>query len=915
MKVSILANELNILSGKVLEILTKLGIDAGVFTELNEEQVNAVREVFKTPRSVSKLRGALGSKSKKEAEKTPKIKRKVTSKTATASGAESSETEVGKKSTGRRRKASSKADPAVDLIPEVQEKQEKPSEGEKKNEVEKPSKTVKEKPAESIAEPKKAESHIETKSSPKKVDGVIVKRTRKVTKVDAKELDEATIPIKGRKKATTSDDNTDATSEKKLDVSTDKATATPDDGKAKVKSDQNTGNDKESEEKSAKKGLKKSQVPGESEALAKSKPAKKERKRTKWDVMADDSDDDGASDSAKAPASVIIKRVLKKSKKKSVAQPEKEKHVFNPRKKSITIGANVKVGELAGLIGIKAAEIIKVLMQLGVMAGINQSIDSETAQLVATEFNVDLTIKDSLSFKSKLDVEENKPEDLVTRPPVVTIMGHVDHGKTSLLDVIRKSTVTSGEAGGITQHIGAYYVSTSNGSICFLDTPGHAAFTAMRARGANVTDVVILVVAANDGPMPQTVEAISHARAADVPIIVAINKCDLPDANPDKTIQMLMEHGLVAEEYGGDVTMVKISAKQNQGINELYEILILQAETMELKANPKKKASGVVIESKVDKGRGVVVSVLVQSGVLNKGDFCLVGAEYGKIRIMLNEHGKEVKSAGLSMPVEIVGLNGLPKAGDFFQVGSDEKSVRLISEERKLRIKEEEEAQNSPAMNLENFFQTVQQGEKSILNLIIKSDVIGSVEAIADSLKKLGNDEVGVSIIHSSVGAISNSDVTLAAASSAVVIGFNVRPDSGAKKMAQQDGVQVKLYSIIYNIIDDVKKSLEGMLEPIIREEFIGKAEVLEVFNMPKIGVIAGCKVLEGKVTVNTKVRQIRDNIILKETSLKTLKRFKDDANEVQEGFECGITLDNVKDVRQKDVFEFFIRVEEAAKL
>jgi len=577
------------------------------------------------------------------------------------------------------------------------------------------------------------------------------------------------------------------------------------------------------------------------------------------------------------------------------------------------VGEFITVSELASLIGIKVPDIIKTLISLGIMATITQSIDGETAVLVAAEHRVELKVEFE-SIEDSIDLIEDKEANLRLRPPVVTIMGHVDHGKTSLLDKIRSTRVIDGEAGGITQHIGAYYVKSEDGNITFLDTPGHEAFTAMRARGANVTDIVILVVAADDGPRPQTIEAIDHAKAAEVEIIVAINKCDKPDANPDRTIQQLMERGLVPEEFGGDVPMIKVSAKTGEGIPKLLEMIHLQAEIMELKADPSRLALGVVIESKVDKGKGNTATILIQTGMLKIGDNYVVGTEYGRVRAMWNDRGRKLETADPSVPVEIVGLNGLPKAGDRFNVGKDEKQVRQIAALRSEKEKVKKQAQQQKR-KLEYLLDSMGKDEKSILNLIIKTDVIGSLEALSDALTRLGNEKVAIRIIRGAVGAISSSDVLLATTSDAVILGFNTRPDASARLVAAEENIDIRMYSVIYQAIDDIRKALEGMLEPIVREEIQGKAEVLEIFNIPKVGIVAGSKVVEGKFIRDCPVRVIRDNVIIHDGKLASLKRFKDTAKEVLSGFECGIGIESYKDLKVGDELESYLRLETAAKL
>ena len=603
---------------------------------------------------------------------------------------------------------------------------------------------------------------------------------------------------------------------------------------------------------------------------------------------------------------------VKKKEVKSHSQKidqNRPKHTFEPRKKGLIIGDSIVVGELASIIGVKVSEIIKSLMSLDCMATITQSIDGETAALVASEHGIELKVE-SKSFEHSLNtnVESDSDQNNKVRSPVVTIMGHVDHGKTSLLDKIRSTNVTGAESGGITQHIGAYFVETETGAITFLDTPGHEAFSAMRARGSNITDIVILVVAADDGPRPQTVEAINHALAANVPISVAVNKCDKQDADPLRCTKQLMEHGLISEEFGGETPMINVSATTGEGIPKLMEMLQLQAEIMELKANPDRPAQGVVIESRIDRGRGNVISLLVQNGTLKVGDNCVVGAEFGRIRAIWNDKGKKVKVALPSHPVEIVGINGLPNAGDRFNSGKDEKQVRQIANERVEKKKQKVQIQ-LPKKTLENLFDDIEKTEQQEINLIIKTDVAGSMEALSESLLKLSNEEVEVKIIHSAVGGISLTDVTLATASKATIIGFNVRPDPSAKKMAQEEGIDVRSYSIIYEVIDDLEKAIKGMLKPIIREELQGKAEVMEVYTIPKVGTIAGTKVISGKIVRNCQVRVIRDSVVIHDGSLASLKRFKDDAKEVSNGFECGIGITSYKDLRVGDILESYQRI------
>ena len=565
----------------------------------------------------------------------------------------------------------------------------------------------------------------------------------------------------------------------------------------------------------------------------------------------------------------------------------------------------IVLSELAKRMGVKAGEIIKVLMGMGVMATVNQSIDFDTVVLIAAEFNYEAE-RTSFEEDTLLKPVDDELGTLLTRPPVVTIMGHVDHGKTSLLDVIRKTRVTETEAGGITQHIGAYHVTTDRGSIAFLDTPGHEAFTAMRARGAQVTDLVVLVVAADDGVMPQTVEAINHARAANVPIIVAVNKIDKPGADPDRVKRSLVEKGLTPEDWGGDTIFVHVSAKQNTGIDQLLEMILLQAEVMELKANPNKLARGHVVEAKIDSGRGPVATILVSEGTLRAGDPVVCGVHHGKIRAMLNDRGQPIESAGPSVPVEILGLSGVPMAGDEFVAVQDEKGAKQISERRMQKQRSKDLAQTSARPSLESLFERLQQGEMKELTLILKADVHGSVEALSESLTKLSNAEVKVNVVHAATGAISESDVSLAAVSSAIIIGFNVRPTPKVQAMANEENVDMRFYNVIYDAINDVKNALTGLMASRFEERILGSAEVREVFQIPKVGAIAGCQVTDGKLERGKSLRLIRDGVVVYEGKNSSLRRFKDDAKEVQSGYECGIGIENFNDIKVGDRIEFF---------
>ncbi|WP_281198806.1 translation initiation factor IF-2 [Staphylococcus schleiferi] len=577
----------------------------------------------------------------------------------------------------------------------------------------------------------------------------------------------------------------------------------------------------------------------------------------------------------------------------------------------ITYTEGITVGELADKLGVDSSEIIKKLFLLGIMANINQSLDVEALELVASDYGVEIeeeVVVDDNDLSIYFDdIEED--ENATVRPAVVTIMGHVDHGKTTLLDSIRHTRVTEGEAGGITQHIGAYQIENNGKKITFLDTPGHAAFTTMRARGAQVTDITILVVAADDGVMPQTIEAINHAKEADVPIIVAVNKIDKPTANPDRVMQELTEYNLIPEDWGGDTIFVPLSALSGEGIDDLLEMLILVSEVQELKANANKPAVGTVIEAELDKSRGPAASLLVQNGTLHVGDALVVGNTHGKVRAMVNDLGKRIKSAGPSTPVEITGLNDVPQAGDRFVVFKDEKKARRIGEAREQEsiLQQRQESKN---VSLDNLFEQMKQGEMKDLNVIIKGDVQGSVEALAASLMKIDVEGVNVRIIHTATGAINESDVTLANASNGIIIGFNVRPDAGAKRAADAENVDMRLHLVIYNVIEEIEAAMKGMLDPEFEEKVIGQAEVRQTFKVSKVGTIAGSYVTEGKITRDSSVRIIRDGVVLFEGELDTLKRFKDDAKEVAQGYECGITIAKFNDIKEGDIIEAFVMVE-----
>jgi translation initiation factor IF-2 len=590
--------------------------------------------------------------------------------------------------------------------------------------------------------------------------------------------------------------------------------------------------------------------------------------------------------------------------KKPVGGQKTQITVAKAIKRRIKIDDAIVLSELAKRMGIKASEIIKAMMAMGSMATVNQTIDFETAALIASEFDYEVE-RASFEEETILKQEIDDPEKLVPRPPVVTIMGHVDHGKTSLLDVIRKSRISEMEAGGITQHIGAYHVQTDKGQIAFLDTPGHEAFTAMRARGAQVTDIVVLVVAADDGVMPQTTEAINHSRAAEVPIIVAINKIDKQNADPDKVKRELAEIGLTPEDWGGDTIYVNVSAKEAEGIDELLEMILLQAEVLEFKANPDKLASGHVVEAKIDSGRGAVATVLVREGTLRAGDPVVCGMHYGRIRAMLDDRGKQVESAGPSVPVEIVGLSGVPMAGDEFLALKDEKDAKQVSEHRQQKQRSKELAQSS-RLSLDKLYERMQEGEVKDLNLIIKADVHGSIEALNDSLTKLSNDEVNINVVHSASGTIAESDVSLATVSDAIIIGFNVRPSPKVQALANEENVDMRFYNVIYDVIKDVKSAMVGMMASTFEERVLGTAEVREVFQIPKVGNIAGCYVTDGKIERGQNMRLLREGVVVFEGKNSSLRRFKDDVKEVQAGYECGIGIENFNDIKVGDTIDCY---------
>ena len=605
------------------------------------------------------------------------------------------------------------------------------------------------------------------------------------------------------------------------------------------------------------------------------------------------------------------KQGMRSSKRETEA--ERLKRIAAERAKKqlvIKVPDEITVGELASMLKMTASEVIKKLFSLGVMATVNEVIDFDTAEIVATELGAKVEKQVVVSIEDRIiDDSEDKEEDLVKRDPVVVVMGHVDHGKTSILDAIRNTAVTATEAGGITQHIGAYRVECNGQMITFLDTPGHAAFTSMRARGAMATDIAVLVVAADDGIMPQTIEAINHAKAAKIQIIVAINKMDKEGANPDRIKQQLTEYNLVPEEWGGDTICVPVSAKTQMGIDSLLESILLVAEMAELKANPNRAAKGVVIEARLDKGRGPVATLLVQNGTLRSGDIIVAGTAVGRIRVMVNEKGRRLKEAGPSVPVEITGLAETPNAGDSFDAVSDEKLARELVEQRKQKEKEEQ-FKAFHKVTLDNLFSSLKEGEMKELDIVVKADVQGSVEAVKQNLEKLSNDEVRVRVIHGGVGAINDSDVMLANVSNAIIVGFNVRPDANAQATAEREGVEMRMYRVIYDCIEEVEAAMKGMLAPKFREVMLGKVEVRTVMNLSSAGKIAGSYVLEGKVTRNAQIRVVRDGIVVAEDEIASLRRFKDDVKEVASGFECGIGLAKFNDIKEGDIFEAFMMEE-----
>ncbi len=658
--------------------------------------------------------------------------------------------------------------------------------------------------------------------------------------------------------------------------------------------------------KPAKKAEKKDKKPKGEVEKVKAKAVKKEEKEVKKAKKAEKK-----PEAKPKPKKEVKKEAKKEIKEEKPVAKKKEEKKYEPGELGIIeLSEFTTVRQLAAKIGRKTKEIMAKLKEKGVNAGANQMIDFNLIEEIAGEFGY-LVDKIPYEHEALVELEKPDPEDkLKERPPIVTLMGHVDHGKTSLLDKIRHSRITAKEAGGITQHIGAYQVEYNGKKITFLDTPGHEAFTKMRARGANVTDIVILVVAADEGIKPQTVEAINHAKSAGVAIIVAINKIDKPEANPDMVKRQLLEYDLVVEDYGGDIVSVPVSAKSGQGIDELLEYILLLAEMLELKANPDRPAKGYIIEAKIDKGRGPVATVLVQNGTLKRGDVFTCGYTYGKVRGMFNDLGKQEKEAPPSTPVEVLGFNSIPDAGDKFYVVQSEQIAREIAEVKKLRDESSKQQKQPKKLSLEDLFKKMEEGEVKELPIVLKCDVQGSVETIDALLNKLSNEEVKINVIHKAVGAITENDVLLASASNAIIVGFHVKADKKTMKLAEQEGVDIRIHNIIYELTNEIKAAIEGMLEPEIKEEVIGRLEVRQVFKVPKVGFVAGCYVLEGYITRKAMVRVYRDNILIHDGRISSLKRFKDDVSEVKAGYECGLSIENLKDIREGDEIEAYITVE-----
>jgi translation initiation factor IF-2 len=688
-------------------------------------------------------------------------------------------------------------------------------------------------------------------------------------------------------------------------------------GKKKKKRKRRKDREQEKDETAQKESVKAKKKEDDSEAKKQVKKKKKKGKRSRVDEEDVERKMRETMQQMKSSDTVGSKRQKRRRQRREEREEERQlqEELQGEVQEVLEVTEFVTVSDLAELLDVKPNDVITTCMSLGMMVSINQRLDASTIELVADEFGREVEFVDAEEMIEEIEVEEDDPEDLVPRAPIITVMGHVDHGKTSLLDYIRKTKVAAGEAGGITQHVGAYAVKTDDGRrITFLDTPGHEAFTAMRSRGAQATDIVILVVAADDSVMPQTIEAINHSKAAGVSIVVAINKIDKDGANPDKIKQQLSEHGVIVEEYGGNNQSAEVSAMTGEGIEELLEKVLIEAELMELKANPKRRASGVVLESRVDKGKGTIANVLIQTGTLKVGDPFVAGPVFGRVRAMENEHGQRLLEAGPSTPIQLMGFDDIPQAGDKLIVPRDEKSAKDIANQRQ-QLKREQNLRKTKHLTLDDLSRRMALGEISELNIIIKADVDGSIEALSGALQKLSTDEVAVNIIHTGSGAITESDVLLASASDGIVIGFQVRPTTNARKLAESENIDIRLFSVIYDAVDEVRDALEGLLSPEIKEEVLGIAEVREIFKVSKIGTIAGCYITDGKINRNEPVRVIRDGVVIYEGNIDSLKRFKDDVKEVQSGYECGISIVGYNDLKIGDEIECYKIVEEKRKL
>ncbi len=690
-----------------------------------------------------------------------------------------------------------------------------------------------------------------------------------------------------------------------------------DDGKTKKKRKRRKDKDTDEEKKGKKKKAKKSKSKADEES---SKPkAKKKRKGRRSSVDEEDVEKKmkETMQQMKSSDTVGSKRQKRRRQRREEREEEKllQSEMEGEEVEALEVTEFITVSDLAELLDVKPNDVITTCMSIGMMVSINQRLDASTIELVANEFGREVIFVDAEEMIEEIEVEEDAPEDLEPRAPIITVMGHVDHGKTSLLDYIRKTKVAAGEAGGITQHVGAYAVKTEDSrKITFLDTPGHEAFTAMRSRGAQATDIVILVIAADDSVMPQTIEAINHSKAAGVSIVVAINKIDKEGSNPDKIKQQLSEHGVIVEEYGGTNQVAEVSAMTGEGIEDLLEKVLIEAELMELKANPNRRAAGVVLESRVDKGKGTIANVLIQNGTLKVGDPFVAGPVFGRVRAMENEHGKRLTEAGPSIPIQLMGFDNTPQAGDKLIVPKDEKAAKEIATQRQ-QLRREQSLRKTKHLTLDDLSRRMALGELSELNIIIKADVDGSIEALSGALQKLSTEEVAVNIIHTGSGAITESDVLLASASNGIIIGFQVRPTVNARKLAEAENIDIRLFSVIYDAVDAVRDALEGMLSPEISEQMLGVAEVREIFKVSKIGTIAGCYVTDGKINRNEPIRVIRDGVVIYDGEIDSLKRFKDDAKEVQSGYECGISIVGYNDLKVGDEIECYEIVEEKRKL